>query len=236
MNHTSEFLSPARQFARRQAENAAGQMMNTISWVKRFAWVITLAAMTVSYQHQLQYLHKIKVDWLGAVLIPIIFDSMAIVCVMIVGAQAMRRLAKVVAVTVVLFPVGASGYINVQASPTRAVAIAYSLAVLAIPVTELVKSVMGADFSAMIESEATLEKASRAPAKGKADQVGTDASPAELAARKRAGYSKMTAGQKRAWTRTYRSKQRERVNQIMPVSPGLGPVEPRFERAYSVAQ
>lgn len=149
-------LTPAQQLAYMQAENAADQMMNAIRWAKALAWLILLIVMTVSYEDQHSYLERIGLHEIGAKLIPFAFDAATVLCVMVIGVFAMKRIAKMIALFVVLFPVGASAFINVKASPTVAVAIVYVLVVCLIPAIELIKAFMGADFDRMLGAEANL--------------------------------------------------------------------------------
>lgn len=149
-------LTPAQQLAYMQAEHAADQMMGAIHWAKRLAWLILIIVMTVSYEDQYRYLERIGMSSLAAHLIPFAFDAATVLCVMVIGVFAMKRIAKIIALAVVLFPVGASAFINASASPSVAVAIVYVLVVCLIPAIELIKAFMGADFDRMLGAEANL--------------------------------------------------------------------------------
>lgn len=212
-------LTPARQLALMQAERAADDMMAAIRWAKRLAWLIVLIVMGVSYDHQRTYLQNIRVPDLGAVLVPFAFDAATVLCVMVIGTTAMRQTAKTIALCVVLVPVCASGYINVRASESVAVAVVYVLVVGLIPAMELIKAFMGADFSTMtrIESEAFDSVSSRRGEPNSRPPRGM--SREEWEARKRAGYHKMTPTEKAAWTRARRRRVGRRTDLAMPVSP-----------------
>jgi hypothetical protein len=213
-------LTPARQLALMQAEHAASGMMQTIRWAKRLAWLLVLIVMSVSYEDQHNYLIRIGMRPFGALLIPFAFDTATVLCVMVVGTQAMKRSAKVIALSVVAFPVCASAFINAEASPSAAVAIVYVLVVLLIPAIELIKAFMGADFRHMMAAEEdyldAAKQSSRASSASRARIT-----PQEREARKRAGYQKMSQSQKRRWTQRYRAGVARRV----PVSPApAGPL------------
>ena len=210
-------LTPARQLALMQAEHAADGIMSAIRWAKRLAWLLVLIVMYVSYDDQHNYLLEIKMRDSGAFLIPIAFDAATVLCVMVIGTNAMKTAAKVAALAVVIFPVAASAYINVQASPTSAVAIVYVLVVCLIPAMELIKALMGADFSSMMDTEQEFLDAAKQP---NASRTGTarrsgKVSEAEREARKRAGYDRLSIGEKRAWTARYR----RRMERKLPNSP-----------------
>lgn len=213
-------LTPAKQLAYMQAEDAADQTMGVIKGVKRLAWLIVLIVMSVSYDDQRAYLHHIGARPAGVLLIPIAFDAATIACVWVIGTIAMQRKAKVVALSVIAFPVASSMYINWQASSNRAVAVVYLLVVALIPAIEGVKVVMKADFRIMMGIEDDLlGVASQPSVKQSKTSNRSRMTAAERDARKRAGYSTMTLAEKMAWTRQYRQRVRRKVELAVPVSP-----------------
>lgn len=213
-------LTPARQLALMQSEHAADGIMSAIKGAKLGAWLIVLIVMAVSYDDQRSYLHHIGARLLGQWLIPIAFDAATIICVTVIGTVAMKKKAKVIAIAVILFPVGASMYLNWQASPNVYVAIAYVLVVGLIPAIELLRANMGADFSTMLDTEETyLSAANRKRVASSPSSTKVRMTKAEWEARKRAGYQKMSQAEKVAWTRAYRARMNRRLELVTPVSP-----------------
>lgn len=62
------------------------------------------------------------------------------------------------------------------------------------------------------------------PAAPAAESKARKVSEAEQAARKRAGWAKMSPADKRSWTKSYRSRIAQRTAATAPTSPGYGPV------------
>ena len=212
-------LTPAQQLAHMQGERAADDVMSVISGAKIGAWLILLVVVAVSYDDQRSYLAHIGARLLGQLLIPIAFDAATVVCVMVVGTVAMKRSAKITALAVIAFPVGASMYLNWKASPNVAVAVAYVLVVGLIPAIELLRATMGADFSSMMDIEDRLFNAAKTRDKPSFSKPARGMSRDEWEARKRAGYHTMTSAQKAAWTRDRRKRVSRRVELATPVSP-----------------
>lgn len=213
-------LTPAQQLAHMQGERAADDVMGVIRGAKFGAWLILLIAVTVSYDDQRAYLQHKEARLLGQWLIPIAFDAATVVCVMVIGTIAMKRSAKIAALLMILFPVGASMYLNWEASPNVAVAIVYLMVVGLIPAIETVRSIMGADFSAMMDIEDKLFNAAKTRRdKPSLSRPARGMSRDEWEARKRAGYHDMTQAEKAAWTRNRRKRVGRRTELAMPVSP-----------------
>lgn len=213
-------LTPAQQLAYMQGERAAGDVMSVISGAKLGAWLILLVAVAISYDDQRAYLQHIGARLLGQYLIPVAFDAATVVCIMVIGTQAIKRSAKLTALAVIAFPVGASMYLNWKASPNVAVAVAYVLTVGMIPAIELVRATMGADFSAMMDiEERHFGAATKRRDKPSPSKPARGMSRDEWEARKRAGYHEMTPAEKARWTRDRRKRVSRRTELAMPVSP-----------------
>lgn len=218
-------LTPTQQLAYMQAESAAFDMMATIRWAKRLAWVVLLIVMTISYEDQNHYLEHAGFRPYGAKLIPLAFDVATVCCVGVIGAAAMRFRAKVVALVIVLFPVLSSGYVNVMASPTMEVAIVYVMVVALIPGIELVKAFMGPNYDYMRRIESQL-LGFATPEPPPVESPGRTLSDEERVRRALAGkhtrYRKLNG---------YRQTKYRQANGGAPAKPGT----PEFEAAVATA-
>lgn len=139
----------AQQFAAKYAAGMAQQMLATIKWVRRAATAIMVIAMVVSYTHQAGFLTSIGAPVLGAGLIPVALDALTFICVKVLGTPGMAQAAKSRAIKVLVFPVLASGAINFLAPGAMVTKLVFVVAVMLIPLAELVASVIKPDFRAM---------------------------------------------------------------------------------------
>lgn len=149
-------LSPTQQLALMQAEHAAHSVMSAIRWAERLAWVVLLIVMGVSFEDQHHYLAGKGMRVVGTYGIPLAFDVATVLLVAVIAAAAMRRGAKIAALSILVLPTLGSGYINVMASPDIEVAIIYIGVVALIPGIELVKALMGPDYPYMLRIEQQL--------------------------------------------------------------------------------
>lgn len=202
-------LTPTQQLARAQAESVAFDILAAFKWSKRLAWVVLLAVMAVSFEDQFHYLVHQGFRPMAAILVACVFDLATVFCVTVIGAAAMKLLPRLIALGVVLLPVGASGYINVQASPTKQVAIIYILVVAMIPAIEVIKAFMGVNFRYMRKIELDLM--------GVVEEITTETTPApkrprrvvteaEEKARLRDNYAKKSSYGRAKWRMEYDAK------------------------------
>jgi hypothetical protein len=226
-------LSPAEQLAHMQAENAAGDMMATIRWAKRIAWVLLVGIMAVSYEDQHFFLVSQHMRPVGAAVTPILFDLATVFCVMVIGAAAMKKAAKIVALCVVVLPTLGSGFINVLASPTHVVAVVMACVVCLIPAVELIKALMGANLAYMRQVESELSSAAR-PVNAPARAVSDEEREYKRAAAAYQRYQKMNPAAQAKWRArnggtaprkpVKGSAKTTKVPANAPTSPGMPPV------------
>lgn len=157
--NTSSTLTPGQQFAEQYGNGAVEEMLKTITWAKRLAFGIVVAVMAVSYQHQRHYLLSIGMDQFGGLVIPLIIDALTLLCVKVLGATGMARTAKVIALTFLLAPVGASAWINFNGSPNSTVGWIYVTVVAFIAVAEITKAFIKPDFNSILAEEARVQPA-----------------------------------------------------------------------------
>jgi len=155
----STTLTPGQQFAEKYGNGAVEEMLKTITLAKRLALAIVVAVMAVSFQHQRHYLLSIGMDDFGAAVIPLIIDALTLLCVKVLGATGMAQTAKVIALTFLLAPVGASAWINFNGSPNSTVGWIYVVVVAFIAVAEVIKAFIKPDFNSILAEEARVQPA-----------------------------------------------------------------------------
>ncbi|WP_020525819.1 hypothetical protein [Catelliglobosispora koreensis] len=209
----------AQQFAAAYAADMAAAMLKTIKRVRQSATVIMLIAMVVSYTHQATFLDSIGTGVLGAWLIPGALDALTFLCVKVLGTAGMHPAAKSMAMRVLVFPVLASGFINVMGPGNWITKLVFVVAVLLIPAAELVATRIKPDFTAMDAMERDITPAA-AP---EADE--------ELTAQRRASALKAaeTRRERKAEREAKAEAQREarraraaarKLEELAPTSPG----------------
>ena len=161
MNTTTP--TQAQQFAAAYAADMAAAMLKTIQRVRQAATVIMVIAMVVSYTHQATFLDSIGTGFLGAWLIPGALDALTFLCVKVLGTAGMHPAAKAMAMRVLVFPVIASGFINVMGPGSWITKLVFVVAVLLIPAAELVATRIKPDFTAMDAMERDITPATAAP-------------------------------------------------------------------------
>lgn len=152
-------LTPGQRFAEKYGNGAVEEMLKTITLAKRLALAIVVAVMAVSYQHQRHYLLAIDMDSFGAAVIPLIIDTLTLLCVKVLGATGMARIAKMIALTFLLCPVGASAWINFAGSPNGTAGSIYVIVVAFIAVAEIIKAFIKPDFDSILAEEARVQPA-----------------------------------------------------------------------------
>jgi hypothetical protein len=164
-------LTPGQQFAEKYGNGAVEEMLKTITLAKRLALAIVAAVMAVSYQHQRHYLLAQDMDWFGASVTPLIIDALTLLCVKVLGATGMARTAKVIALTFLLAPVGASAWINFNGSPNATVGWIYVTVVAFIAVAEVIKAFIKPDFDSILAEEARVQPARKIGRKLTQEQI-----------------------------------------------------------------
>lgn len=233
-------LRPSQRLAQRHVETVADHAIINIETIRRYATYIVYAVMGASFFHQFAYLFKtfgVKEfaamgtfeGWLhavsygaGAALIPIIFDFFTVVCVMAVSSAALKIWVRVLALVLVLAPVGASGYINWNSSIgpdgrfAPAIAIIYLMVVALIPLTELMRAASHEiDYPAIEkmelkalaqveEKQAVVEPVAPAKVLDEMDlmvlRFGKDLKSAQAASSE---YARLDKSQKQSWSKRY---------------------------------
>jgi hypothetical protein len=208
----------------------AKEMLHSIDKVRKIASWLVIGVMTVSFSHQAEYVYGLfspdphspqlwqyiqqGVAIIAAVVGPLVFDGLTLVCVMAISTKGLVKRARTMGLWILIMPVGMSGYINVESSGTAKLAIFYVLIVACIPATELIKSAMDPDYQAMDAIERKVrdalsdqkQTAETPVAPVVIDHDETD--PFEMlasmdlkVAQAIAGYDAMTPEQRTGWTR-----------------------------------
>jgi hypothetical protein len=151
--------TPGQRFAEQYGSKAVEEMLSAIKWAKKLAMAITVLVMAASFQHQMHFLQAKGTDVFGSLVIPIVIDLMTILCVKVLSAAGMDRLAKKVALGFLLFPVAASSMVNFLGSPNVTVGVIYVIVVCFIAVAEIIKSVIRPDFTSILAEEARVQPA-----------------------------------------------------------------------------
>ena len=147
-------------FATNHAKNAAEEALSGIRKNARNAETVTKIALGVSMPHQIAFilglvpLHfptvggtaAVLTGWLesftliaGAFGIPVAVDYLILICIRTLAAVAASRVGKRVAFTVMLFPVGVSGAVNVLAPAPALIRVLFGVAVVLIPLSQAVR-------------------------------------------------------------------------------------------------
>lgn len=220
-------LTPTQRLAKVQAESVAGDFLASLKSSKLIGRIVLIAVMAVSFEDQFHYLADEGFRLWAAVLVAGVFDLATIFCVTVIGTPTQKLAPRLIALGVCLLPVSASGYINVQASPNRTVAIIYIAVVAMIPAIEVIKAFMGANLQYMRRIEMDLLgvaaqiSAETAPAVKRAKRVVTDA---EARARRRDHYDTMSDYRREKWRANWDAEQaRAAARQAAkhPVSPAM---------------
>jgi len=185
--------------------------MNRITVAKTAAYVIAGIAAISSYGHQVHLLSLADLDPLFGIIpsewiTPITVDSLAIIALMVRTAETVTTSTKRWAMLPLVLAGGLSVAANVAMARNPVQVIVGVWTVLAYIVAELFV--------------AKMERKPAAPA-AVVTKVVRKITDAERAARKRAGYAKLSKAEKTEWTRKYRA----RTGAVAPTSPGHGPVK-----------
>lgn len=215
-------LTPGQQFAEKYGNGAVEEMLRTITLAKRLALAIVTAVMAVSYQHQRHYLLSIATDSFGAAVIPLIIDALTLLCVKVLGATGMARPAKVIALTFLLAPVGASAWINFNGSPNQTVGWIYVIVVSFIAVAEVIKAFIKPDFGSILAEEARVQPARKIGRKL------TEQQKRERAAKAAATLERKRLEREREERRARRQQRRSPVDEIEALD-DIAPKSPLVE-------
>jgi hypothetical protein len=219
----STSTTQAQLFATEYAKDTAREMLDTIKGTKTKAERVTRIALAISMPHQIGFILGLApLQWgtlrevlesatliLGAVLIPVAVDYLILICIQVLSARGAADVSKKLAFWGMLFPIGVSGTVNVLAPAPALIRVLFGVAVVLIPLAEGIRAMTRPDFGKIerMETEiagqvtAIVEDEDVAP-------IRVVRTPTEQlkAARRRAGYDKMTPAQKRAWTRAYKPR------------------------------
>lgn len=184
--------------------------MNRITVAKTAAYTIAAIAAISSYGHQVHLLSLADLDPLFGFIpsewiTPITVDSLAIIALMVRMSDTVTARTKQVA----MLPLVLAGGLSVAAN----VALARNIVQVVVGVWTVGAYILAEVFVSKMERKAEAPASAVRPV--------TKVTEAEKAARKRAGYAKLSKADKAAWTKRYR----ERVGAVAPTSPGRGPVK-----------
>lgn len=216
--HTTQ----AQIFATEYAKDTAREMLDTIKGTKTKANRVTRIALAISMPHQIGFILGLApLKWgtlrevlesatliLGACLIPVAVDYLILICIQVLSARGAADASKKLAFWGMLFPIGVSGTVNVLAPAPVLIRTLFGVAVILIPLAEGIRAMTRPDFAKIERME--MEIAGQVTAIAEDEDVATVGvrriTPQEKAARKRAGYDRMTSVQKRAWTKAYKPR------------------------------
>lgn len=149
-------VSQARLFAAQFVKRMARQVLVTLTWVRRAATLIMIIAMSVSFQHQQEYLLMLAAGVYAAIAIPVALDCLTFICVKVLATSAVVMIARVVAAVVLIFTVSGSGLLNFLAPGPMVLKWVFVGAMLLVPLAEVVASQIKPDFRKMAAMEAIL--------------------------------------------------------------------------------
>lgn len=201
----------AQRFAREYAAGMVESMLTTIKRVRQAATVIMVIAMAVSFNHQREFLVAIGAPVEGSILIPISLDMLTFICVKVLGTSGMAGSAKRAAITIMAFPVIASGAVNFLAPGAFVTKSLYVVAVLTIPAAEWLASLIRPDFSIIAELESLTAES--------AGTVEPEVAPHPLAGRTLTEEQKQArreARERNARDRERQERQQRRTRQLSP--------------------
>jgi hypothetical protein len=211
----------AQLFATEYAKDTAREMLDTIKGTKTKAERVTRIALAVSMPHQIGFILGLApLRWgslreilesatliLGSVLIPVAVDYLILICIQVLSARGAANSSKKLAFWGMLFPIGVSGTVNVLAPAPALIRVLFGVAVVLIPLAEGIRAMTRPDFGKIERMET--EIAGQVTA---VEEVVVETRPARTpteqlkAARKRAGYDKMTTAEKARWTKAYKPR------------------------------
>lgn len=216
----STSTTQAQLFATEYAKDTAREMLDTIKGTKAKAERVTRIALAVSMPHQIGFILGLApLKWgslreilesatliLGSVLIPVAVDYLILICIQVLSARGAANVSKRLAFWGMLFPIGVSGTVNVLAPAPALIRVLFGVAVVLIPLAEGIRAMTRPDF-AKIERMET-EIAGQVSAVEEAVEARPARTPTEQlkAARRRAGYDKMTTAEKARWTKGYKPR------------------------------
>lgn len=149
-------VSQARLFASQYVKRMARQVLVTLTWVRRAATLIMIIAMSVSFDHQAEYLLMLGATVFASWAIPAALDCLTFICVKVLATSAVVSAARWVAGCALVFTVGGSGTLNFLAPGPMVLKWVFVGAMLLIPVAEVVASQIKPDFRKMADMEALL--------------------------------------------------------------------------------
>lgn len=212
----SQIQTQAALFAAEHAKNAAKEALANNEKNSKAAEVVTKIALGVSMPHQIAFilslvpLHfpttggfaPIVLGWLesltligGSFGIPIGLDYLILICIRALTGKAAGALTKKVAGAVIIFPVGVSGTVNVLAPAPWLIKALFGVAVVTIPLSQLVRVVSASpDFRKIEAMELDIQRqvaqvVENAPAQG----VTRQGTPAAQARRRAANARRLFA-------------------------------------------
>ena len=205
----------AQIFRAEHAKNAARNMLDVIEAIGERSKFITRIALGVSMPHQIGYILALAIPhmhWdtpsailesltmiLLAVGVPVATDLLILNCIETIGAAAVARAWKWRAFWLMFMPAAASGTVNFLAPAPMLIKVLAAFIVALIPLSQVLRFI-NPDFGKIEEMETDIALGTPATKPGRV------ISRQELKARKRAGYDKMTAKEKAAWTRNYKPR------------------------------
>lgn len=223
----------AQLLATDRAGKIAHRATRNIEQVQTMAEWTVYGVMAISYVHQAQYLYSIfHIVWggglnetthaitstIGALLIPIVFDIFAVICIKASSTVGLAKATQRWGLAFLVIPTSMSGYVNFRSSINLAVAIIYLMVVGLIPVVEFLKAKMNdVDYDAIdkVERRALAQGGDDAvaveTATGAADALPLDPMMALVVlvdgdiekAKAFAEYDKMKPSDKQSWSRRF---------------------------------
>jgi hypothetical protein len=188
-------MSQAAIFAREHAKGAARRMLNVIDEIGANSARITKIAMGVSMPHQIGYILALAIPhmvwgWnnpsgtlesitmvLLALGVPVATDLLILNCIKIVGATAAAHTSKVIAMSIMLLPVLASGTVNVLAPAPVLLKCLAGFIVTVIPMAEALRAFTRPDFAKIEQMEISVEAQLTRVGNDAADKAAVPAGP-----------------------------------------------------------
>jgi hypothetical protein len=147
-------LSPGQIFARAHGKTAVADMLKTIKWSKHRGRALVIGYIVASFFHQCTFLMGIGMDWIGAIILPMMFDVAIYQLAGVISTIAMNKAAKNTARWIIILPAGASALVNFIASPNMWVGVVYVLGAVMVVAIKVNNAQIGPDFQVILAEEA----------------------------------------------------------------------------------
>ena len=155
MLHQNKEPSQAQVFAKTWARDAAKEMLAVLDRVNKRGSRITKLVLGASMPHQISYILALVIpwmDWTGptgilesigmtliAFSVPIGTDWLILSCIEMVGAKAASSRSRYLALSLMVIPVGASGFVNFDAPGPPLVKVLAGFLVTLVPMSQALR-------------------------------------------------------------------------------------------------